>query len=946
MTKKEKEFFLFDFHPEFSEHVTWLFERQKIDGLFPVFFILYSYRHNLPLSMKDGLMEYKVGEDSLQDRLYNASLLVFGGDVAYFLYLADIQKLIESISRSLFDEVYPHLIDSLLCKTDLVGGTQMQPNSRIAFTVANILREHGCETVFGAFSGVGIYALTCEGMKYTGAEPYAPANLVAEVLCDAYGINDTEFLNKNPLHEWTRSNFDAVIGNLPVDADFFNEYRADHFLHEYNQNLDRFITKLIKRKTARKTAALLIHFEFANYEEYDDTRKRICDQGMLETVIALPERIFQNSIIPTYLLILDMEGGHKEAVFMNATQSLERQIAKAHTYKSNLFDIRESVLENEQTTVSYEQMARASWSFNPAVYIQNAVAREGQELVRLGDLVSIPAKKMTEGERYVGYDALSESYSRAYAGISPTVPSGYQDTLIEGPSILIALTKGSRREEQKMKCGICREQGLYSAEFFLTVLKPDPEKILPEYLVHVLMSDPSFSLFYKSIQAYYTDDIRDSHLLERRIPVFPDLAVQKKTVLEALGREDMSKISYSIVLAGAGKKLDRYRSAFAKYGCNIIENVEIVEGPEGLERLLERMSGNNVPVSKRLDAVVFLSDIRLNETSDEPFGGMDAILDLKLMHQDLKFFASSKYSVDEIRKAGKISLRRLSPLQKGYFFMTDATGNPRESLIVAVREELDRDLLPSTRVRSRHQSAFTAANWLDEKYASKDIRATEVISEFLMAAEEGVDSNCNLNKLRNVAHRVIEILKECRSVPPIDNGAIPHLLYDGMYVNQKDGKTYFQDVTIMQKSLSSSLISLIDIGNEGTHTFRISPNLGAAMLQTLLEFVTWMYEKREEFSRILTNYWHIESEEQDWEETSGPAELHYDNGNPYWICGNTHLYVPAGFDIREGDVVKVRARKTEIKHKLPGVLYFARPCDKKNPDGYIVDHVGRDNSND
>ena len=941
MTQKDKEFFIFQFQPKLQEGVKWLFERRKIDGLFPVFFILYSYKHKLHLSMKDDLIEYKAGEDSLQDRLFNASLLVFGGDITLFLHLADIQKMIKSIRRSLFDEVYPYLIDSLLCMTDLVGGTQMQPNSRIAFTVANILREHGCKTVFGAFSGIGIYALTCEGMEYTGAEPYAPANLIAEVLCDAFRIEKTEFLNENPLREWTRRRFDAVIGNLPVDADFFSQYRADHLLHEYNQKQNDFIVKLIKQKTAIKTAALLIHFEFANYSEYDETRKRICEQGMLETVIALPERIFQNSLVPTYLLILDMTGGHKEAVFVNATQSMERQSAFLHTYRSNLFDIRESVLENEQTTVSYEQIAQASWSFNPAVYIQNAVAREGQELIRLGDLVNIPAMKLVEGERYVGYEALSENYSRAYAGILPTVPSGYEDKLIEGPSILIALTKGNRREEQKIKCGICRERGLYSAEFYLTVLKPDPEKILPEYLVQVLMSDPSFPFFYKSIQEYYTDNIRNSHLLERRIPIFPDLAVQKKIVLEALGREDMSKISYSIVMAGAGKNLGRYRSDFAKYGCNIIANVETVEGPEGLERLLEKISGNNVPVSRRVDAVVFQSDIRLNETNDEPFGGMDAVLDLKLIHQDLKFFASSKYSLDEIRKEGKISLRRLSTLKEGYFFMTEANGNPKESLIVAVREELDRDLSPSTRIRSRHQSAFKATEWLDEKYSSKDIRATEVISEFLMAAEEGVDSSSNLSMLRNVAHRVIEILKDCHAVPPLDNGAIPHLLYDGMYVNHKDGKTYFQDVTIMKKSLSSSLISMIDIGNEGTHTFRISPNLGAAMLQTLLEFVTWMYEKREEFSKILTNYWHFESEEQDWEETSGPAELRYVKGRPFWICGNILLIVPKEFDIQEGDMVKVRARKTDRKHQVPGVFYYAKPCGQDNPDGYIVDREGR-----
>ena len=59
-----------------------------------------------------------------------------------------------------------------------------------------------------------------------------------------------------------------------------------------------------------------------------------------------------------------------------------------------------------------------------------------------------------------------------------------------------------------------------------------------------------------------------------------------------------------------------------------------------------------------------------------------------------------------------------------------------------------------------------------------------------------------------------------------------------------------------------------------------------------------------------------------------------------------HTYKSNLFDIREGDMVKVRARKTEMKHKFSGVLYFARPRDQRNPDGYIVDRGGREASND
>lgn len=931
----------FKFLLELDNYVKWLFERRQIDGLFPVFFIFYSYRHDLPLSFSKDSMEYERGKDTLQDKLYDAALLAFGGDSTQFARLMNVQTWIASKDRTFFQKVYPLLIDSLLCRTDLVAGTQMQPNARIAFTIASILKEHGCETVFGAYSGIGIYALACAGMKYIGAEPYAPANLIAEVLCDAFGVEKPELYHENPLDKWPQCDYDAVIGNLPTDADFFNEYKAAHCLHEYNERQNEFIHKLLKEKTARKTAALLIHFEFANYQVYDDTRKYICERGMLEAVIALPEDIFRDARVPTYLLILDMEGGRSEVEFLDATQSKMRQPGFQHTYRHNLFDMRQSVQKEERVQVSYDQIAEASWSFNPAVYIQNAIAPEGQELIRLGDLVRIPDGKKVSGMRHIEYGTLSDNFGQTVAGITPTPSNGdsTRDTPVEGPAVLIALSAGTRRKGKKLVCGICRENGSYGVEFFLTILQPDPEKISPEYLVLALMSDPSFAVYYQSIQEYYVDIVRDSHLLERRIPIFVDMATQRKAVMEALGREDMAKIRYNLVIAGAGRQLDQYRNGFARYRCDVLASAETVEGPNGLLRIVEEMTGSQVPVSRRADAVVCVSDIRLNERDSELFGGLDAILDLRLVHPELKLFVSSRHSLDTIREAGIISSRRLSPLADGHLFMTDKNGDPDTSLFVSIRKELDRDLSPGARIRSRHQAVFEAAEWLDKAYPEKDIHAAAVISEFLMAAEEGVDSGSNLSILRNVAHRIIEILKDCGAVPPIDNGAIPHLLYDGRYLNNKDHRWYFQNVSIMKKSLSSALISLIDIGNEGTHSFRTSANLGSAMLQTLLEFVTWIYENRKEFSTKLTTYWQVESEEETWKETSGPAELKYTEGGlPRWVCGDTCLYVPASrLDIHEGDPVIVRARKPYKGEPIPGVAYMAYPRDKRNPNGFFID---------
>lgn len=942
MTRAENDYIKFDFSTKYSKEIEWLFEQQNVDGLYPVFFILYSYRHNLAAPLDKNA--YQAGNDALQDKLYEASLRIFMGDKSQFSHLSGLQKLIESIKKSLFDEAYVYLLDGALRKTNLVSGTQLQPNARIATTIANILKEHGCETVFGAFSGIGIYALACEGMRFTGAEPYAPANLIAEVLCDAYGITDAYFSTANPLEPWTSDKYDAVIGNLPVDVDFANESRADRYLSGFNAKQNEFIQKLLKRKTARKSAAILIHFRFANERDYDKTRMAICQNGLLEMVIALPENIFREAYTPSYLLILDMAGGHNEAIFMDATASMDRQSSVSSSYWRNRFDLRECVKDTERVQVSYETIANASWSFNPAVYLQNAICREGQELVRLGDIASVSYGHMGQGERFIDYRSLSDDFRQVASGITPTVANQHGHT-VEGPCILLGLTKATRKYSQNLVCGICRDYGEYSVEFFLPAIKPDSTKVIPDYLALALMSDPSFARYFKAIQEYYTDEIRITHLLERRIPIYTDMVKQKKAVLDALGRADMADITYNIVVAGAGDTLNWYQKTFLKYGCNLLESVDSVEGPEGLEQLLKDRTREDTPASQRIDAVVYVPDIPLssgdNEEEEKEFSGLDAIIDLSRDYKrdGIPFYASSNDSLDIIRESGFFSPRRLRMLESGHFFMNDENGRPTDALTAAIREELDRTKSPVTRVRARNQAAFEAAEWLDQAYADKNIRAAETISKFLMAAEEGTDMSGNLSQLRNVAHRIIEILKECNAVPPLDNGAIPHLLLDGKYWNKKDGRNYIQRVSIMSKPLSSSLISLIDIGNEGTHSSESSANLGSAMLQILLEFMTWYYDNHNKFSGHLSGYWTVDSDyEDDWEETSGPAVLEYINGKPFWSCRDVHLFVGRDSNLKAGDIVTVRKRTEDTgKVRKQGVLFFAYPKDDNNPNGYTFE---------
>lgn len=937
-----------DFYNGLSREVNKIIGGDDMNDLFPLFFILYSYRHRLSLTFTDDdLQGYVPGKDALQDRLYNAALTALGGDSSRFSDLRGLQSYIARLSRKDFEKEYPAILEELLCSTTLVGGTEMWPNHSIAVTTANILREHGCRTVFGAFSGIGNLAVACDGMAFTGAEQNARANLIAKVLCDAFGIGDAEFLTEHPLKKWHDRKFDGVIGNLPSDVDFFNKLRADKFLSSFNKQQRAFILKLLDSGTAEKAAVVLVHFEFANQYAYETTRKLICDKGLLESVIALPEDIFKEAYIPTYLLVLDMKGGHDKATFYDAAKSKSRKKTPFdHTIRHNAYDVRDFVKDYEKVTVSYGLIAKTSWSFNPSAYLQNAECREGQTLVRLGDLVKISPVDWIEGERHISHRDLSDSFDKVHHGIVPSAPDSFPGYCrVNGPSVLLSISSGTRKEGHSVVCGICREEGTYSVGDCITVLKPDKDKILPEYLTLALMSDPSFAGFYQSVQEYWCDFVCTAPLLERRIPVITDLSGQKKAVNDALKRADMADVTYNVILAGTGKDSGKYRTLLSKYGCTVPYTAEYVEGEDGLEEYLRKMSAEGTPVSRKADALIADAGIRLGQGSDgQAFAGLDAVLDLKPEQvYGIPIFVTSSHDISEIKEAGKISNRRLRPVEDGHFYKKTADGTPSEALGAAVRDCLDRRMSPEAKIRSRHWAALEAAEWLDNAYPERDIHASEIISESLMAAEEGTDTLRKLSDLRNVAHRIIEILKSCNAVPPIDNGAIPKLLSGGELYNSKDGKTYVQVVPIIgNKSLVSSLISLIDIGNEATHTFKANANLGRAMLQILLEFLTWFYENREEFSSGVTNYWRVKSDgEQSWVEISGPAQVCEMDGKPFWYCKNVHLQVSQDLDIEPGDIITVRKASPEQKKAPQGVRFYAYCQNSRNPDGYTIDRSHR-----
>lgn len=916
------------------DETDWLFEMENSGGVFPALYLFYSYKKGL----KNWLDDKEISNndaDNLQYRLFRATDGFFGGDIARLEKLTKMYEKMKALGLNRFGLEYVPLIEELLCRTPLVGGTAQLPDQRIATTIFNILKERGCKSVMTAYSGAGSFVTESKGISYKGVEPYNPHNLIAEVLADAYGIESYSFSNLDPVRHLPRETYDAVIGNMPVDADFFNETRADHLLPNYIDRQFQFLNKLLRYPYATKIAAILVHFQLAHNQEYDYLRKTICEQGLLDTVIALPESIFALATVPTYIIILDMAGGRNQATFIDATNSPK---SISHTISANRIDLRDG---SRAVSVSYSQIDKTKWAFNPFIYIQDAVAKDGQELVRLGDIASF-TKGNFNAELYLDPNSFSDKKQNVLKGLTPTVSSNPWDRdgrIVEGPSILLSLSSGKRRQEQNLLYGVCKERDIFRTAFYVSVLKPNPNKIIPEYLALALMDDPSFSLYYKNIQEYYTDPIRGCHLLERLVPIFTDLAEQRKNVEMSRDRAVMEDAQYNIILAGLGERVKPFSRVLSDFKCNVQETSNRVEGPDGLEAILENATKERVSLTRHVDAVIFTTDIAYSGNAEEqPLSGMDAVIDLqhKYDSRGIVFYAISRNGLEELEKV--FFPRRLKYFKEGHFFQI-GDENGTAALVQALRQELDTLHSDSAQIRTKYRDVMVAADWIDANFEGNEV--SEVLSDFLIAKEFGKDSLRKLSTLRTVAHNLIDILKKWNIVPDaidLDQGAIPHLIYDQKY-ETKLATYYYWDDTVMPKSHSAALIALIEIGNEGTHTFNTNPQLGATMLNTLMAFILWLYNGRDSLPQRKTP-WYKESLNEriqiDDLPMTGTVKQVTVKGKRIWVCGNVHLQEPADGDIREGDTVIITRVKPETKFNTPEINALAfRDC-------YTIDKTKRE----
>lgn len=230
------------------------------------------------------------------------------------------------------------------------------------------------------------YARKKKNYNFTGIEINARSNIIAQEKMNALRVNNN-LINDNVFKQNFKKKFDKVFCNFPFglklnesDYNLINNLNSK-IKYEFNSRISScwaFVNSVINSLSKDGRAVIVMTngglFKLPD-QEY---KKLLVENGYVEAVISLPERLFANTGIPITLLILSKN--NESIKFINAEKMLSNQIFHSHISELNVEEIMNEYnsLNNTKNSkiVSNDKVANNNYS----LYVQNYMEIENIEV--------------------------------------------------------------------------------------------------------------------------------------------------------------------------------------------------------------------------------------------------------------------------------------------------------------------------------------------------------------------------------------------------------------------------------------------------------------------------------------------------------------------------------------------------------------------------------------
>ena len=874
-------------------------------------FILYCVKKNIKLNFVDNALTYDTKpHDSLYIRLYNAAT-AGRDDYKFQPYIVDLYKsfVLPGTLHRIQNE-YPEILSSIVQRHAGFRDNLLFPPLPLLSTISHILNDNGCKSVYLFNDNLGALSwFLNESIAVYAHDEVEYLNLIRDLLYDVLGSK-----GKIENHEG-KSHYDAVVSFSGVD--YFYAQGIDKYInvcHSKSNLQKRIISFMLDHDTA-EVMIFLLHHRLANKSAYTDLRKRLCDEGILDTVITLSDDTFDDIKVGTSLVVLNRKKKDDKVTFVYSDNLL---------FASEVpdYDILKEVSSRNRVQVSYGEMAEVKWSLNARLYLSpDPKCNKGQVLVKLKDLIIKEAQydSYAKGEQVLSMCSCSDSIFDAMGEMTYSKALSRRETycIVNQPAVIFYLDPieliNVAVYDSHEKCVI--DDSVYT-------LIPDTSKILPQYLAYVIMRDYSFRRYLRDLLEYPEafNHLLPEYILNRKIPIYTDIQ-QQKQVIDALLKGKEGSKQYNVLIASTDKDIlgeDRL-SLLSRSNLRVVDTaVSAVE----IERKLRLCAEGRVSSSDKIDAVIVDASIPSGSPkSSSLYDGFIAVSSYIRRQYDIPFYVISDTASEHLQ-VPYFCLEYFISEKPKRFFAKDIS--KFQALLNSLIDELETIKSDDSVLRNKYPEFYEAADWLDEQRPGKKfaIHITEALKQDMNLTQAGMDKS--VNDLRILAQNIIEWLQDVNLAPKsLDAGAVAIMLREKTYSDY-----VYPEQNIMDESLASMIATLYKIGNDGSHKFLFTDLYRRTAVLSLMALVQWAYVNRELFTKQHEGFY-ISKSAIEVKEFEDVVLVDNSRGEAYYYTRNVHLGVGRIINIQAGDRVRVSGYVFDTKNRRDdlGVIYYS---DSKN----------------
>lgn len=279
-----------------------------------------------------------------------------------------------------------------------------------------ILTQYKGGSIYNPFAGLASYAIQIHhlcghkdayvyfniGDYYYGEEIQNLAWAIGKLRLLAYD-SDSKNYNLSDSSEWRRGVVNDVFSTPPfiqIENEDGKKEFADHFVIRHG--IDMLVDEGL--------LACVVPMSFMSRKDTADIRKRIIDEGLLESIVYLPEGIFSNTSVRTAIVFI-RKSIHNQVNLVNATNAIHHRSGKVNILDEEMvanllchstypltfeYDsegiMKEKLPENNFEKLKFfasnDRIAKTNYDLSPGRYfIDNIPSMEGFRLIKMRDIV-------------------------------------------------------------------------------------------------------------------------------------------------------------------------------------------------------------------------------------------------------------------------------------------------------------------------------------------------------------------------------------------------------------------------------------------------------------------------------------------------------------------------------------------------------------------------------